>query len=124
MRFGWKVLIPASLVWILVIATIRVWRTHGGSPAVYTVAGLLLVALLALLFMADTAMQRRQEAAAGIAAADEAEAGSALAPADDSVAFPVPPLDLPHYHGIGVTVSTEHGTSESADGTTKEVTGA
>ena len=107
MRFGWKVLIPASLVWILVIATIRVWRTHGGSPAVYTVAGLLLVALLALLFMADTAMQRRQEAAAGIAAADEAEAGSALAPADDSVAFPVPPLDLPHYHGIGVTVSTE-----------------
>jgi NADH-quinone oxidoreductase subunit H len=124
MRFGWKVLIPASLVWILVIATIRVWRTHGGSPAVYTVAGLLLVALLALLFMADTAMQRRQEAAAGIAAADEAEAGSALAPADDSVAFPVPPLDLPHYHGIGVTVSTEHGTSGSADGTTKEVTGA
>ena len=124
MRFGWKVLIPASLVWILVIATIRVWRTHGGSPAVYTVAGLLLVALLALLFMADTAMQRRQEAAAGIAAADEAEAGSALAPADDSVAFPVPPLDLPHYHGIGVTVSTEHGTSESANGTTKEVTGA
>jgi NADH-quinone oxidoreductase subunit H len=124
MRFGWKVLIPASLVWILVIATIRVWRTHGGSPAVYTVAGLLLVALLALLFMADTAMQRRQEAAAGIVAADEAEAGSALAPADDSVAFPVPPLDLPHYHGIGVTVSTEHGTSESADGTTKEVTGA
>ena len=124
MRFGWKVLIPASLVWILVIATIRVWRTHGGSPAVYTVAGLLLVALLALLFMADTAMQRRQEAAAGIVAADEAEAGSALAPADDSVAFPVPPLDLPHYHGIGVTVSTEHGTSESANGTTKEVTGA
>jgi NADH-quinone oxidoreductase subunit H len=124
MRFGWKVLIPASLVWILVIATIRVWRTHGGSPAVYTVAGLLLVALLALLFMADTAMQRRQEAAAGIAAADEAEAGSALAPADDKVAFPVPPLDLPHYHGIGVTVSTEHGTSESANGTTKEVTGA
>ncbi len=124
MRFGWKVLIPASLVWILVIATIRVWRTHGGSPAVYTVAGLLLVALLALLFMADTAMQRRQEAAAGIAVADEAEAGSALAPADDSVAFPVPPLDLPHYHGIGVTVSTEHGTSESANGTTKEVTGA
>jgi NADH-quinone oxidoreductase subunit H len=122
MRFGWKVLIPASLVWILVIATIRVWRTHGGSPAVYTVAGLLLVALLALLFMADTAMQRRQEAAT---AATEVTAGDEVSPrADDSVAFPVPPLDLPHYHGIGVTVSTEHGTSESANGTTKEVTGA
>src|SRR6202044_35296 len=41
MRFGWKVLIPIALVWILVLATIRVWRTHGGSPAVYTVAGVL-----------------------------------------------------------------------------------
>jgi NADH-quinone oxidoreductase subunit H len=122
MRFGWKVLIPASLVWILVIATIRVWRTHGGSPAVYTVAGLLLVALLALLFMADTAMQRRQEAAT---AATEVTAGDEVSPrADDSVAFPVPPLDLPHYHGIGVTVPTGPGTPESANGTTKEVTGA
>ena len=59
MRFGWKVLIPVSLVWILVIATIRVWRTHGGSPAVYTVAGLLVVALLTLLFLGDAAAQRR-----------------------------------------------------------------
>jgi NADH-quinone oxidoreductase subunit H len=125
MRFGWKVLIPVSLVWILVIATIRVWRTHGGSPGVYTVAGLLLVALLALLFMADTAMQRRQEAAEA-AAETEATAAAERSPAaaDDSVAFPVPPLDLPHYHGIGVTVSTERGTSEPANGTTKEVTGA
>jgi NADH-quinone oxidoreductase subunit H len=125
MRFGWKVLIPVSLVWILVIATIRVWRTHGGSPAVYTVAGLLLVTLLALLFMADTAMQRRQEAAEA-AAETEATAVAERSPgaADDSVAFPVPPLDLPHYHGIGVTVSSERGTSEPANGTTKEVTGA
>jgi NADH-quinone oxidoreductase subunit H len=124
MRFGWKVLIPASLVWILVIATIRVWRTHGGSPAVYTVAGLLLVTLLALLFMADTALQRRQEAAAAVTTADEEEAGTALAPVDDSAAFPVPPLDLPHYHGIGVTVSAEPPDPAAANGTTKEVTGA
>jgi len=125
MRFGWKVLIPVSLVWILVIATIRVWRTHGGSPAVYTVAGLLVVALLALLFMVDTAMQRRQEAAEAAAeTAATAVAERSPAAADDSVAFPVPPLDLPHYHGIGVTVSTERGTSGPANGTTKEVTGA
>jgi NADH-quinone oxidoreductase subunit H len=122
MRFGWKVLIPVSLVWILVIATIRVWRTHGGSPAVYIVAGLLLVTLLALLFMADTAMQRRQEAAAEVTPVDE-ESRTAAGP-DGEPAFPVPPLDLPHYHGIGVTVSTEHGAAESGNGTTKEVTGA
>ena len=133
MRFGWKVLIPASLVWILVIATIRVWRTHGGSPAVYIVAGLLLVALLALLFMADTAMQRRQAEIAEVTAGDEgppgtaAPAGAGVTPrgaADDSPAFPVPPMDLPHYHGIGVTVSTGHEAPGSANGTTKEVTGA
>jgi NADH-quinone oxidoreductase subunit H len=126
MRFGWKVLIPVSLVWILVIATIRVWRTHGGSPAVYIVAGFLLVALLALLFMADTAMQRRQEAAAEVTPVDEeTRTGAAPAgPAADSVAFPVPPMDLPHYHGIGVTVSTGQVTPGSANGTTKEVTGA
>jgi NADH-quinone oxidoreductase subunit H len=125
MRFGWKVLIPASLVWILVIATIRVWRTHGGSAGVYIVAGLLLVTLLALLFMADTAMQRRQEAAeAGADTEAAVVAERSPAAADDSVAFPVPPMDLPHYHGIGVTVSTERAVPESADGTTKEVTGA
>jgi len=119
MRFGWKVLIPTSLVWILVIATIRVWRTHGGSPAVYIVAGLLLVALLALLFMADSALQRRQEAATEVTAGEGPPAA-----VDDSAAFPVPPMDLPHYHGIGVTVSTGPGALDTPNGTTKEVTGA
>jgi NADH-quinone oxidoreductase subunit H len=133
MRFGWKVLIPVSLVWILVIATIRVWRTHGGSPAVYTVAGLLVVALMAALFLGDMAAQRRQ------AAAQDAAAGPAggLAPAaagatDDRPAFPVPPMDLPHYHGAGISLSAGAGDGSSgpgdpraaANGTTKEVTGA
>jgi NADH-quinone oxidoreductase subunit H len=132
MRFGWKVLIPASLVWILVIATIRVWRTHGGSPAVYTVAGLLVVALLTLLFMGDAAAQRRAQAAEEAAAQTglpvragrtAAEAG----PADGGPGFPVPPMDLPHYHGIGVDVSPSEVTPEESGesrATTKEVTGA
>ena len=132
MRFGWKVLIPISLVWILVIATIRVWRTHGGSPAVYTVAGLLVVALLTVLFMGDAAAQRRTQAA------EEAAADSALpvraggtpdepGPADGGPGFPVPPMDLPHYHGIGVDVSPSEVTPEESGesrATTKEVTGA
>ncbi len=130
MRFGWKVLIPLSLAWILVIATIRVWRQHGGSPAVYIVAGLLVVALMALLFLGDLAAQRRQAAAE--------EAAAELAPpaagaAGDQPAFPVPPMDLPHYHGIGISVSPGGGDGPpgpadpraAANGTTKkEVTGA
>src|SRR5580692_3477008 len=39
MAFGWKVLIPGSLVWIMMIATIRVWRREGGSPGLYIVGG-------------------------------------------------------------------------------------
>jgi NADH-quinone oxidoreductase subunit H len=128
MRFGWKVLIPVALVWILVIATIRVWRTHGGSPAVYTVAGLLVVALLTLLFMGDAAAQRRAQAT------EEAAAQAAQPPrtgepgADDGgPGFPVPPMDLPHYHGIGVDMSPSEVTPEESGesrATTKEVTGA
>jgi NADH-quinone oxidoreductase subunit H len=132
MRFGWKVLIPVSLVWILVIATIRVWRTHGGSPAVYTVAGLLVVALLTLLFLGDAAAQRRAQAAeeaaaqAGVPLGAEGSAGGP-GPADGSPAFPIPPMDLPHYHGVGVDVSPSQITPEESGeprATTKEVTGA
>jgi NADH-quinone oxidoreductase subunit H len=132
MRFGWKVLIPASLVWILVIATIRVWRQHGGSPAVYTVGGVLVVALFALLFLGDAALQRRQTAAeADLLPASERPATAGAGAADDAPAFPVPPMDLPHYHGAGVTLSPvtgrpqvpEEGTP-GASGPTKEVTGA
>jgi NADH-quinone oxidoreductase subunit H len=132
MRFGWKVLIPISLVWILVIATIRVWRTHGGSPAVYTVAGLLVVALLTVLFMGDAAAQRRTQAAeeAAAEAAVPVHAGAAPGepgPAAGGPGFPVPPMDLPHYHGIGVDVSPSEITPEESGetrATTKEVTGA
>ncbi len=156
MRFGWKVLIPLSLVWILVIATIRVWRTHGGSPAIYTVFGLIVVAIAVVLFFADAALQRRQEAAEppppgtvpdSAAAEGTGAVGSGVVRAgvsvtDGSPSFPIPPLDLPHYHGIGVPASAAGRTTGTADsaantpsaastspastanGTTKEVTGA
>jgi NADH-quinone oxidoreductase subunit H len=128
MRFGWKVLIPVALVWILVIATIRVWRTQGGSPAVYIVAGLLVVALLTALFVGDAAAQRRAQATEEAAA----EAGQPLdigepGAGDGGPGFPVPPMDLPHYHGIGVDMSPSEVSPEESGGsraTTKEVTGA
>jgi NADH-quinone oxidoreductase subunit H len=34
MKFGWKVLIPASLVWIMVVATLRALSTEGASQSV------------------------------------------------------------------------------------------
>jgi len=133
MAFGWKVLIPASLAWILMIATIRVWRQQGGSAPVYIVGGAILGALLLLAWMGDVAAEKRRAAAAP----PEAAPAAAGAPASgtpatagaekDTGGFPVPPLDLPHYHGVGVAASPG-GTPSDPDtvprGTVKEVTGA
>jgi NADH-quinone oxidoreductase subunit H len=123
MRFGWKILIPASLAWILMIATIRVWRQHGGSTPVYIVGGAILGALLVLAWAGDVAAERRRIAAAEAAepAAQEPEPGAA------PPSFPIPPLDLPHYHGVGVTAGSGGGPADPdavPRAGVKEVTGA
>ena len=104
MSLGWKVLIPASLAWLLMIATIRVWRTQGGSTPVYIVAGAIVVVLLVIAWAADSAAQRRRTALT------EAPTGPAGSPHGEG--FPVPPLDLPHYHGASsaslTPASTDH----------------
>jgi NADH-quinone oxidoreductase subunit H len=112
MAIGWKILIPVSIVWILLTATVRAWRqdTHNAIP--YVVGGVVLVIIIVLASMWDSAAQQR---AARLAAADSAsasEAGQDVPMGTGS--FPVPPLDLPHYHGIGPDNETS----------TREVTGA
>jgi len=138
MNLGWKVLIPVSLAWILMIATIRVWRAQGGSTPIYIVGGAILAALLLLAWMGDAAAERRR---AAMAPPEPPEPGPAGAGAEPGAAaprygagFPVPPMDLPHYHGVGVTESA--GASVGARAATptdpgaasgdavKEVTGA
>jgi NADH-quinone oxidoreductase subunit H len=132
MRLGWKVLIPVSLAWILMVATIRVAIQHGTSTPVYIVGGAILAVLLVLAWGFDVAAERRRAAAEQEA---EAPAGGAVpgAPGPGGLGepagagFPVPPLDLPHYHGVGVVVPT--GESRADQGATpadtvKEVTGA
>jgi NADH-quinone oxidoreductase subunit H len=124
MNFGWKVLIPVSLAWILMVATVRVGSQHGYSTPVYIVGGAILAVLLLLAWRADLAYERRHRAAEEDTA-PAAEGGGA--PAGAGQGFPVPPLDLPHYHGVGVVVPTGGGPAERgavADSTVKEVTGA
>jgi NADH-quinone oxidoreductase subunit H len=155
MAFGWKVLIPASLAWILMIATIRVWRQqHHHSAVIYIVGGAIIAALILLAWAGDVAAEKRRAAAAEEPAA-AAEPGAAAEPAAAApgtpapgtgqpsakpaggAGFPVPPLDLPHYHGIGVpgspAGSSPAGPAADAaapepdavtSGTVKEVTGA
>jgi NADH-quinone oxidoreductase subunit H len=127
MALGWKVLIPVSLAWILMIATIRVWRQHGGSTPVYIVGGAILAVLLLLAWAGDVAVERRRAAAGGQEEAAVGEGGGGPGPSGRAGGFPVPPLDLPHYHGVGVAVPTGEvpvGQGAAADGTVREVTGA
>ncbi len=121
MALGWKVLIPAALVWTLMIATVRVWRRLGGSPAVYIAAGTIIVVLMVLVWGWDNASTASCPGR-GRRASDEAAEDRRGGPADGS--FPVPPMDLPHYHGVGVGVRVGPLLAEPAETTTKEVTGA
>jgi NADH-quinone oxidoreductase subunit H len=111
MAFGWKVLIPGSLVWIMMIATIRAWRRQGGSPGLYIVGGFVLLLFIGLLLVWETGAERRRARLAGEDEEPAAEPGPAAPGGTDTAArgFPVPPLDLPHYHGIGVTAGGQPG---------------
>ena len=130
MNFGWKVLIPVSLAWILMVATVRVGSQHGYSTPVYIIGGAILAVLLLLAWRADVVYERRRRAAEEQpeAATERGRPAGAPGPGEPAGAgFPVPPMDLPHYHGVGVVVPT--GESRADQGVTpadtvKEVTGA
>jgi hypothetical protein len=92
------------------------------------VGGGIVAVLLAFLVASEFSAQR-----AGRAGGDAgAEAEDAAEPADGGAgAFPLPPMDLPHYHGVGVTSGAPQasvapgsaGPATVAD-TAREVTGA
>lgn len=86
MNLGWKVLIPASLLWIMLVATARALRIEGYDAATITlvVAGVIVaLGLLALLWR----LLRNRKALAGAAAPPEPP------PFDPTAGgFPVPPL--------------------------------
>jgi NADH-quinone oxidoreductase subunit H len=58
MAFGWKVLIPFSVVWIVAVAAIRVVTLRGGGfdrTWLIAIAAVLGVLVVALLFIEDKA---------------------------------------------------------------------
>jgi NADH-quinone oxidoreductase subunit H len=134
MRLGWKVLIPVSIIWLLLIATVKAWRLDSHSTAVYVVGGIVLAIIIVIAVSWDIEAERRASRAAeadSATAAAEPEAGDTPdARAPSRAAYRVPPLDLPHYHGIGVTTSAGAARAGVAAGgagntdSTKEVTGA
>ena len=78
MRLGWRVLVPISLLWILTIFAIRVWRNTSGSDnvvALLFVIGIVLAAVLVVAFLVPD--RDRPEPVVELASD-----------------YPVPPLDL------------------------------
>ncbi len=76
MQFGWKVLIPVSIVWILVVATLRVMSLQG-APRFVVVGFAIFVVLLVMLVNAgfDNAKKKKESSVV-----DDAEAPSFAVP--------------------------------------------
>jgi NADH-quinone oxidoreductase subunit H len=131
MSLGWKILIPFSIVWLLLVATVRSLRADNRSPVVYAVAGVVLVLFIMLITFWDQGAQKRAArlAPAGPEAEEDQydydEDGELVKVAKPAPRFPVPPLDLPHYHGLELdNALDEPAYGGTGNGVTKEVTGA
>ncbi|MFD7502624.1 NADH-quinone oxidoreductase subunit NuoH [Streptomyces sp. NPDC001700] len=92
MKLGWKVLIPISMVWLMLVATVRALRNENyDNQSIVLYVGGAVIALLLLSFVVDIFRDRGAAAAKG-------EAGPVVEegpePAFDPMAggFPVPPL--------------------------------
>jgi NADH-quinone oxidoreductase subunit H len=135
MALGWKILIPFSIIWILLVATVRTLKVTGWhSTVTLVVAGLVIVLFILLIGFWDNGYQKHlARMAPATAAAEEDEYdydedGELVKIEKPAPRFPVPPLDLPHYHGLELGGTALAGsvpsTTASGDGVTKEVTGA
>jgi NADH-quinone oxidoreductase subunit H len=86
MKFGWKVLIPVSLIWILIVATLRVLQQEGASR----VAIISFAAGIVILVMAASSLMERNK--------QKVRAPKAEGEAPD---FPIP--SLPQVQSINVS---------------------
>ena len=134
MALGWKILIPFSIIWLLMVACVKTLRTVGWhQPLALGVFGVVLVLFILLVGFWETGYQKHRERVAPSEPEvveeeeewdydEEGELVKVKRPAVEP-RFPVPPLDLPHYHGLelGAAGGSLRG---DATGVTKEVTGA
>ena len=97
MHFGWKRLIPFSLVWIMAVAAIHTVDLNGGFDRKWLLAGIAVcLALIVVLFFVEE-KQQSDAAAAEEAAAVDAFAGG----------YPVPPMPAAPGFGVVSRASTQ-----------------
>jgi NADH-quinone oxidoreductase subunit H len=89
MKFGWKVLIPVSIAWILIVATARVLRNDIdlSNQSLLLIGAAVIVILLIISWAIQARADRKQ---AALDAAAEAEAESVFESAAGG--YPVPPM--------------------------------
>ncbi|MDL4821244.1 NADH-quinone oxidoreductase subunit NuoH [Actinomadura opuntiae] len=108
MKLGWKILMPVSLAWILLVSTIKAFKNDGYDiqQILWITAGVIAVVLVVTVVWE---MVRGGDGGEIVPGAD------APAPRDPSAGgFPVPPMDAPHYHGRAREEPTRPATIESA----------
>ncbi|MFZ9773964.1 MAG: NADH-quinone oxidoreductase subunit NuoH [Candidatus Nanopelagicaceae bacterium] len=96
MKFGWKVLIPASIAWIMIVATLRVLSAEGAPQIV--IGGF--TAAMVLLVLAGTSIYERSKA--------RAEAKAHEVPEMPEPTFPLPVMPTGRTSAAGV-VSARSG---------------
>jgi len=105
MKFGWKLLIPVSIVWIVVVAIARALRNEVDfSNQSLLLVGAAVIVLLLLVSWAFQAKSDRKQAELDAAAAAEAESVFETA----AGGFPVPPMP-----GREVTITTRRSMAAS-----------
>jgi NADH-quinone oxidoreductase subunit H len=108
MKLGWKFLIPASLVWIVFVAAIRLVSLEGGLNRSYLLIALAVVVVIcgALFFVGDS--DEPEAAASGVADATDGDGEF------DAFAggYPVPPVAAAQHT---TAQSTRHLAGHAAD---------
>jgi NADH-quinone oxidoreductase subunit H len=110
MRFGWRWLIPISLVWIVMVAILRVGRSEGwfSSPGFLVVAGVIFVVLLGFSFFGGSDQKETPEEVETEPVAEfDAFAGG----------YPVPPMSgqvLPEFAGVLREEDDQHNKEDGA----------
>ncbi len=118
MNLGWKVLIPISLAWVMIVATVRVVRNEGHD--IRSIALVVGSAVLGLLVVGLVWLRMRAAHKVSPAAAPEViEQPTILEPFDAMAGgFPIPPMPgqtLPAFRRIPVKAGHTSTTKDGSD---------
>lgn len=116
MKLGWKVLIPISLAWFVLVAVVQAFRTFSGASVetlLLVLAGAFLLIMLVLFFIPE---QEDEEPAL----ADDEEDLELTAPGEEHLAYaggyPVPPLPGEHLPPSPRARRAQQGATASQEG--------